>query len=150
MDYFSYDQIASAVILFLALAASFVLIGNVIELIRKWVTTHNEKKSEVLNKVDYLKNQNSRHNSSYQDVVNLKKQVGSIQESVEKIDAALEQFIKQHEIEMRDLNEETALQTGAIKCLLDNAIKTANDSAYQEVLMKERQKFDEFLIHRGR
>ena len=150
MDYFSYDDIAKTVVILLALAASFVLIGNGVELVRKWITAHNEKKKTVEDKVDYLKDQNIKHKHSYQDVVNLKKQVGSIEESVQKIDKTLDTFIATQEKEMRDLNEETALQTGAIKCLLDNAIRMTNDQSYLTVITEERKKFDEFLIHRGR
>lgn len=150
MNYFSYDQVAETVVILLALAASFVLIGNGVELVRKWITAHKEKQQTVENKVDFLKNQNVKHNHNYQDVVNLKKQVGSIEESVQKIDKTLDIFIEKQEKEMRDLNEETALQTGAIKCLLDNAIRMTDDQNYLMTLTEERKKFDEFLIHRGR
>lgn len=150
MNYFGYDEIATAVVVLLGLAGSFVLIGNGVELVRKWITAHKEKQTKIESKVDYLKGENQRHNTNYQDVVNLKRQVGKIQESVEKIDQTLDDFIISHGKEMAELNEETALQTGAIKSLLDNAIKTATEPVYLNTLNAERKKIDEFLIHRGR
>lgn len=150
MNYFGYDEIAIAVVVLLGLAGSFVLIGNGVELVRKWVTAHKERQAKVEDKVDYLKGENQRHNHNYQDVVNLKRQVGEIQESVEKIDQTLDGFIKSHEKEMTALNEETALQTSAIKGLLDHAINTTDDSIYLKKLTAKRSEMDEFLIHRGR
>lgn len=150
MNYFGYDEIAMAVVVLLGLAGSFVLIGNGVELVRKWVTAHKEERSKIENKVDYLKGENQRHNTNYQDVVNLKRQVGEIQESVEKMNLTLDTFIKGQEKDMHDLNEETALQTGAIKSLLDNAIKITDNETYLNSLTSERKKIDEFLIHRGR
>lgn len=150
MNYFGYDEIAIAVVVILGLAGTFVLVGNCIELVRKWVTASKERRATVEDKVDYLKGENRRHNNNYRDVVNLKRQVGEIQESVEKIDQTLDGFIRSHEKEMSDLNEETALQTSAIKGLLDHAINTTDDSIYMKTLTSERKKIDEFLIHRGR
>ena len=150
MNYFGYDEIAIAVVVILGLAGSFVLIGNGIELVRKWVTAHKEQQDKVNNKIDYLKDRTAEHNHNYQDVVNLKRQVGEIQESVEKIDQTLDDFIISHEKEMNNLNEETALQTSAIKGLLDHAINTTDDSIYLKKLTAKRSEMDEFLIHRGR
>ena len=146
MNYFSYDQIAGFVVILLAFAGSFVLIGNGVEIVRKWVGAYKDKQQARDNKIDFLKDQNNEHRDRYKDVVNLKIQVGKIEESVSKIDQSLDTFIKNQNKEMKELNEETALQTGAIKSLLDHAI----DNNHNTGLMKERKKFDDFLIHRGR
>ena len=150
MNYFGYDEIAIAVVVLLGLAGSFVLVGNGIELIRKWISARKEKQERVDNKIDYLKDQTAEHNHNYKDVVSLKKQVGEIQESVEKIDKTLDGFIKKYDKEMGDLNEETALQTGVINCLLDNSIRLTDDETYLAILQEQRRKVDEFLIDRGR
>lgn len=150
MNYFSYDEIAIAVVVLLGLAGTFVLVGNGIELVRKWVTAHKEKQDRVDNKIDYLKDKTAEHNHNYKDVVNLKKQVGQIQQSVDKIDKTLEEFVKQYNKEMGDLNEETALQTSVINCLLDNSIRHTSEETYLAILQEQRRKVDEFLIHRGR
>lgn len=146
MNYYGYDEIAATVIILLGLAGSFVLIGNCVELIRKWIAVHRDRQAKVENKVDFLKEETTRHKNDYKDIVNLKRQVGAIEESVQKIDKALDRFISDHEEDMKNLNEETALQTGAIKSLLDHAI----DNNHNENLISQRRKFDEFLIHRGR
>lgn len=149
MTYFSYDQIAGAVIILLALAGSFVLIGNGVELIRKWIAAHQERQQLRDNKIDFLKDQNTQHRQGYQDVVNLKRQIGKIEENVQKIDNSLGGFIETHQKEMTSLNQETALQTGAITSLLDFTMKNNPDAETKE-LEDERKKIDEFLIHRGR
>lgn len=149
-SFFSYEQIAAAVVIFLALAAAFLLVGNCVDKVRGWVYSHKEKQQQRDNKIDYLKDKTAEHNNNYKDVVSLKKQVGEIQESVEKIDKTLDGFIKKYDKEMGDLNEETALQTGVINCLLDNSIRLTDDETYLAILQEQRRKVDEFLIHRGR
>lgn len=146
MNFFSYDQIAGFVIILLALAASFVMIGNCVELVRKWIGNYKNNQQERDNKIDYLKNQTTQHRNDYRDVANLKTQVGKIEENVSKIDKTLDRFIEGQETEMKLLNEETALQTGAIKSLLDHAI----DNNHNKNLEEDRKKIDDFLIHRGR
>lgn len=145
-SFFAYEQIAAVVVILLALAAAFLLVGNCVDKVRGWVSSHREKQQQQDDKIDFLKDQNTRHNSRYQDVVNLKRQVGKIEESVSKIDKTLDTFIQQQDRNMKELNEETALQTGAIKSLLDHAI----DNNHNKDLEDERKKFDQFLIHRGR
>lgn len=146
MNYFSYDALATTVIVIVAAIGIFVLVGNAVEYIRKWVGAYRERKGTIEDKVDFLKNQSNQHQQDYKDVVNLKRQIGTIQESVDKIDSTLESFIKEHDRDMKVLNEETALQTGAIKSLLDNII----DTNHNENLIKARKEFDDFLIRRGR
>ena len=146
MEFYSYEELAGAVLILLGLAGSFVLIGNCVELIRKWVGAHTERQARVEDKVDFLKGESTRHKQDYKDVVYLKRQVGTIEESVQKIDHTLDKFITKHEKEMSNLNKETAIQTGAIKSLLDNAIDDTN----KETLAAKRKELDEYLINRGR
>lgn len=145
-SFFSYEAIATTFVIVLASCGSFVLVGNGVEIIRKWMAVYREKREKIETKVDFLKDENLRHNQDFEDIVYLKHQIGVIQESVDKIDSALDAFITNHNKDMKVLNEETALQTGAIKSLLDHAI----DNNHNDGLISERKKFDEFLIHRGR
>lgn len=145
-SYFSYEALATTAVVFLCFAGSFVLIGNGVELVRKWVAAHKEKGQELEDKVDFLKGENVQHRNNYQDVVNIKRQMGKIEENVQKIDDNLDKFIESHNKEMNLLNEETALQTSAIKSLLDSGI----DNNHNTGLIEQRQKIDDFLIHRGR
>lgn len=146
MSYFSYDQLAITLVVICAFLGVFLLGGNVYNMIRAWVDKKNEKHNELSDKVGYLKNENTRRQQDYKDVVNLKRQVGEIQESVSKINTTLDTFIQTHNTEMKQLNEETALQSESIKALLDSII----ENNHKDQLVEKRQKVDEFLIHRGR
>ena len=148
VDFFTYETVAMALIVVLAACGTFVVIANVINIIKGWKKPHDERQQAINERLNNIDNVTARHQNDYRDVANLKRQMGSIQESVEKMDTTLDNFIKSHNEEMLKLNEETAIQTDTIKRLLNYSIDSSDQN--KQHLVNGRQNLDEFLVYRGR